>query len=77
MQSQSDIDFDGQNFQVEASSMASIKAPNVAITGQVALGGPGGQPLLMLSAMMIGTGNLGLPVISQAISGYTTMVTGQ
>jgi hypothetical protein len=63
----------GQTFKVEAQSMASIKAPQIVMDGLTSIGGQGGQPILLLSAMFIGTGNLGLPVISQAISGFSVM----
>lgn len=70
IQSQSDMDLTGQNFQVEAESMAGIKAPQITMDGMTFLGGSGGQPVLLLSTMFVGVGNLGSPVISQAISGY-------
>jgi len=63
----------GQTFQATAQSMAGIKAPQIVMDGLTSIGGQGGQPILLLSAMFIGTGNLGLPVISQAISGFSVM----
>jgi hypothetical protein len=77
VQSQSDLNLNGQNFAVQAETMAGIKAPQITLTGMVALGGTGGQPLLLLSAIMYGTDSLGGPVISNAIAGFTLMVTGQ
>lgn len=71
LKSKSDINLTGSNLKVEAEAMASIKAPQITLDGMTFLGGPGGQPVLLLSAMFIGTGNLGLPVISQAISGFS------
>lgn len=75
VQSQSDINLKGSTLAVEAESMASIKATSIVLDGMVALGGAGGQPVLILSTMFIGTGNLGIPVISNAISGFATKVT--
>jgi hypothetical protein len=71
---QSALTIEGSTIKLTAQSMATIKASNIVLDGQVALGGQGGQPLLLLSAMILGVGNLGAPVISQAISGFTTKV---
>lgn len=75
--SQSEITIKGSQFKVEAESMAMIKAASITLDGQVALGGAGGQPVLLLSTMFIGTGNLGAPVLSNAIAGYAVKVTAQ
>jgi hypothetical protein len=72
---QSEIKVKGSQFQVEAESMAQIKASNITLDGNVALGGAGGQPVVLLSAMIMGTGNLGIPVISSVISGFANKVT--
>lgn len=64
-------------FTLEAESLAQIKAPIVVIEGQVALGGDGGLPVLTLATTFIGTGNLGIPVISRALAGFATRVTAQ
>lgn len=73
--SQSSITLAGSELKAEAQSMASIKAPNITLDGNVALGGSGGQPVLIMSTIFMGVGNLGIPVISQAISGFATKVT--
>lgn len=72
---ESDINIKGSTLQIEAESMAMIKATSITLDGVVALGGAGGQPVLLLSTMFIGTGNLGIPVISNAISGFAVKVT--
>lgn len=77
VQAQSEISLKGSQFKVEAESMANIKATTITLDGQVALGGDGGQPILLLSTQFIGIGNLGAPVMSTAISGYATKVTAQ
>lgn len=77
IKSKSDINIAGSNIKMEAESMANIKAPQITIDGMVSLGGSGGQPVLLIGTMMMGTGNLGIPVISTAISGFSTKVTAQ
>jgi len=71
----SEINVKGSQIMVEAESMAQIKASSITLDGMVALGGAGGQPILLLGTMFIGTGNLGIPVISNAIAGFATKVT--
>lgn len=75
IKSESEIKIEGSQFQVEAASMAKIKAASIVLDGLVALGGAGGQPILLLSTQMLGVGNLGAPVMSTAIAGYATKVT--
>jgi hypothetical protein len=74
---QSDIGIQGSQIQIQAQSLANIKASTIVLDGQVSLGGQGGQPVLLMTTMMLGIGNAGLPVLSQAISGYATKVTAQ
>lgn len=71
MVAKSEASIKAQQLQVEAQAMAMIKAPMITLDGLTFLGGAGGQPLLTLTAQMFGIGNLGLPVISTAISGFT------
>lgn len=59
----------------EAQSMVNIKAPSIVIEGLVALGGQGGLPVLTLGTTIFGIGNLGIPVISRAIAGFSFKVT--
>lgn len=75
IKAQSAISLSGSQFSVEAQAMASVKAPAITLDGNVALGGSGGQPVLIMSTIFMGLGNLGIPVISQAISGFATKVT--
>lgn len=75
VKAQSSITFSGREFKVEAQSLANIKSPKITLDGMVALGGSGGQPVLIMSTIFMGIGNLGAPVISQAISGFATKVT--
>lgn len=76
VQANSSIGLKAGQFQWEAQQMANIKAPQITLDGLVYLGGAGGQPLLTLTTQMFGIGNLGAPVISTAISGFTTKVYG-
>ncbi|NJO48225.1 MAG: hypothetical protein HC840_00755 [Leptolyngbyaceae cyanobacterium RM2_2_4] len=59
----------GSEFKVEAESMAKIKATQITLDGLVNLGGDGGQPVLILTSIIYGIGNLGVPIVSQAITG--------
>lgn len=67
--SQSDIMVKGSEIKIEAESMARIKSTQITLDGLVNLGGDGGQPVLILTSLIIGVGNLGAPVLSQAITG--------
>lgn len=69
IKSQSDIIVKGSKIQVEAEAMAKIKATQITLDGLVSLGGEGGVPVLLMTSMIIGVGNLGGPVISTAITG--------
>ena len=51
-----------------------IKSSVTSIQGQVFLGGAGGLPALTAVSTFFGTDALGVPVISVAVSGYTTQV---
>lgn len=77
IKAESAVDIKGSEFKVEAESMAKIKATTITLDGMVSLGGDGGQPVLLLSTQFIGVGNLGLPVISNAIAGFAVKVTAQ
>jgi hypothetical protein len=76
VEAQSMLGLKGAQISVEAQALAKIKAPLITLDGLVFIGGPGGQPLLTLTAQMFGIGNLGLPVISNAISGFTLKTFG-
>lgn len=69
IKSQSDISIKGSEIKMEAESMAKIKSTQITLDGLVNLGGDGGQPVLILTSLIMGVGNLGAPVISQAITG--------
>lgn len=76
VKSKSDISIKGSQFKLEAEALANIKATQIILDGLVFLGGAGGQPLLMLNAMILVNTSTG-PAIGNAISGYTTKVLGQ
>lgn len=77
VESQATMSMNGKSLKVDAASMAMIKSPSITLDGQVALGGAGGLPVLILSTQMIGIGNLGAPVMSTAIFGFANKVTGK
>lgn len=63
------------NFALNSSGMVNIKGQMVTIDAPlVALGGPAGQPLLLASLQTLGIGNLGLPVLSVPIAGFSIKV---
>lgn len=76
VQAKSIFEIKAQQLNIEAQALAMIKSPTITLDGQVALGGAGGLPLLTMNTVFAGVGNLGAIVISTAISGFTTRVTG-
>jgi hypothetical protein len=75
LNSEGEAKLKAQMLNVEASSMAKIKASTITLDGMVALGGAGGTPALTMNTQFIGVGNLGAPVISQAVGPFSTKVT--
>lgn len=71
VQAKSSIEFQGSMIKMEAESMASIKGSMIVLDGLTFVGGQGGVPVLLMNTIMFGIGNLGLPVISQAIAGFS------
>lgn len=69
IKSQSDISVKGSQIMVEAEALAKIKSSQITLDGLVSLGGEGGMPVLILTSIILGIGNLGAPVISTAITG--------
>lgn len=61
---------------IEGSGLVEVKGSVITLKGLVALGASGGEPILKLSAKILTIGNLGIPAIGQAISGFTVKVTG-
>jgi hypothetical protein len=75
IQSKGEATLKAQMVSVEAQSLAKVKASQVVIEGLVNLGSAGGTPALIMSTQFLGIGNLGIPVISQAIGPFSTKVT--
>lgn len=69
VKSQSEISLTGSQFRLDAQALANIKAAQITLDGLVSLGGSGGQPVLLMTSIIFGIGNLGIPVVSQAITG--------
>ena len=76
VKAQSQILLRAPSINVEAEALANIKAASISLVGQVSLGGPGGLPLITMQAQAFGIGNLGIPVLSNIIFGFTNSVTG-
>jgi hypothetical protein len=69
--------FQATAVQVQAAALVRLQAPVMIFNGLCNLGGPGGLNVLTLNTTMIGTGNLGIPVISRAVSGFANKVYAQ
>lgn len=59
---------------VSADSMVQIQSNQIDIKGQIVNLGQGGPPALTLQTLFLGTGNLGAPVLSQAIGPFSANV---
>jgi hypothetical protein len=77
LSSQSSMSMTGDKLQIEATSLAGVKAPQITLDGLVYLGGQGGQPVLLMTTVMAGVGNLGAIVLSTPIYGFANKVYGQ
>jgi hypothetical protein len=64
----------GMMVTLEAASLVKIKGTQVQIDGVVFLGGAGGTPAPTLQTSYIGIGNLGIPVVSNAVGPFATKV---
>lgn len=70
----SDFSFNANgNFEVQAGQI-SLKGNQVIIGETVFLGGQGGTPAPTSTTLYMGIGNLGAPVLSMAISGFSSKV---
>lgn len=76
-EAQTNMELKGLQVSIEASVMAKIKGTLIVADGLVFLGGQGGAPVLTLTTMFMGIGNLGAPVISNAIAGFATKAFAQ
>jgi len=74
VEAQNEMKLKGQMITLEASSLAKVKSTQITLDGTVFLGGAGGTPAPTLSTQYIGVGNLGAPVVSQAVGPFSTKV---
>lgn len=75
LKADSKISIQGASIEAKADSMIQFKGSMISLDGQtVFVGGQGGTPALVLSTQFLGTGNLGGPVISQAIGPFSSKV---
>jgi hypothetical protein len=72
--SQAAISVNGSNMKMNATGQYNITAQAIVLNGICQLGGLGGLPAPTLLTLYQGIGNLGLPVISMAISGFSSKV---
>jgi hypothetical protein len=68
------IKIQGKTLDVKADSMMMFKSQMITLDGLVNLGGPGGTPALTIQTNFLGIGNLGLPVMSNAIGPFSAKV---
>jgi len=61
-------------FDINAESMIKIKTKTISLDGQQIMLGQGGSPALTMSTMYLGTGNLGMPVISSSSGPFSSKV---
>lgn len=62
------------DMKVAVDNMLQIKATTVNVTAPTIMLGAGGMPALVLTTQFLGIGNLGLPVLSQAIGPFSASV---
>lgn len=66
------FDLQAQMVQISGDAEVKIKSTMITLEGLTFVGGPGGQPIVLPTTQMIGTGNQGLPVVSTAIGPFAT-----
>jgi hypothetical protein len=59
---------------IQSDGMVKIKGSQITLDGLTFAGGPGGTPALLMTTMFIGVGNLGGPVVSQAVGPFSGKV---
>jgi len=64
----------GSDINVESKAGLTIKGKSIDIDGTIINLGKGGTPALLLSTKFIGPGNMGVPVISNAVGPFSTSV---
>jgi hypothetical protein len=69
---ESKIDLKSQMVSIAGDTQVKVKATQITLEGQVFLGGPGGQPLVIPTTQFMGVGNMGAPVVSTAIGPFAT-----
>lgn len=69
------VDLKGSSAKITSDGMVMVKGSQITLDADmVSLGGQGGTPAVTLSTMFLGTGNLGIPVISNAIGPFSPKV---
>jgi len=64
----------GPSIDMKIQGMTMITSPQITLVGSIFLGAAGGAPAPTGQTMYLGTGNLGAPVISQAIGPFSNTV---
>lgn len=71
---ESKLDLKSKMVSIKGESQVKVQSAQITLEGQVFLGGPGGQPVVLPTTQFIGVGNLGIPVLSQAIGPFAIKV---
>jgi hypothetical protein len=74
VESKGPVKIKGASLEAQIDGAVKLKGSQITLDGMTFLGGAGGTPALTLSTMFIGTGNMGIPVISQAIGPFSSKV---
>jgi hypothetical protein len=72
--SEGPVSLKAPDMKVAVDNMLQIKASTIAMSAPSIMLGDGGTPALILSTQFLGIGNLGAPVISQAIGPFSATV---
>jgi hypothetical protein len=75
VKSSGNLGIKGASVKIESDGTVSVKGTKINIEGpSVSIGAAGGTPSLTMSSTFLGIGNLGIPIISNAISGFSSSV---
>jgi len=74
IQSDSLLEIKSSSSKIDAGSVFTLKASQIFVKGSLIMLGSGGTPAIVFSTQFLGIGNLGAPVVSQAIGPFSSSV---
>jgi len=74
LKAESDVKVISPTIEITADTLFKVQSQQINLMGETVLVGGAGAPALVLSTQFLGTGNLGAPVISQAIGPFSSKV---